>query len=183
MRVQALIAATLAGGAMALAGCGSSESGDAEHLPGEPLVEVLSPRDGSKQEQHSVVVKVRVRNFTLAPAHFGRPPELGEGHIRFSLNEVPAGIDESEEEEAAADPLGAGRAIGRSYDYPHFSGPNGVLARRIGSLGVYSPATAPEIYYRNLPNGSYRLIITLARNDGTSTPFHTVTHFRIDAPD
>jgi hypothetical protein len=183
MRAPASIIPTLAGIALALAGCGDGESEEAEPVPGQPSVEVLSPRDGSKQRQHSVVVKVRVRNFTLAPAHFEQPPELGEGHIRFSLNQVPTGVEESEEEEAAANPLGAGRAIGRSFDYPRFSGPNGVLARRTGSPGKYSPATAPEIYYTNLPEGSYRLIITLAHNDGTATPFHTVTHFRIDASD
>jgi hypothetical protein len=69
--------------------------------------------------------------------------------------------------------------IGRSFDLPKHSGPNGVLAEQIGTAGLYSPATLPEIYYELLPPGFYRLIITLARNDGTSTPFHAVTNFEI----
>jgi hypothetical protein len=149
-------------------------------VPGTPYIDVISPRDGSKPDEHSVVVKVRVHNFKLSPAKFGRPPELAQGHIRFSLNKTPEDVDESELEEAESNPIGAGRVIGRSFDFPQFSGPNGVLAERIGSAGKYSPATRPEIYYHSLPLGLYRLVITLARNDGTSTPYHAVTHFRIE---
>jgi hypothetical protein len=149
-------------------------------VPGAPYIDVISPRDGSKPDENSVVVKVRVHNFKLAPAHFGKAPELGEGHIRFSLNKTPEDVDESELEEAEENPLGSGRVVGRSLDFPQYSGPNGVLAERIGSAGRYSPATKPEIYYHSIPVGLYRLVITLARNDGTSTPYHAVTHFRIE---
>ena len=149
-------------------------------VPGTPYIDVISPRDGSKPDEHAVVVKVRVHNFKLAPAHFGRAPELGEGFIRFSLNKVPDTVDESKLEEAESNPLGSGRVIGRSFDFPQFAGPNGVLAQRMGVAGQYSPATAPEIYYHDLPEGLFRLVITLARNDGTATPYHAVTHFRIE---
>jgi hypothetical protein len=54
-----------------------------------------------------------------------------------------------------------------------------VLGERIGSSGTYSPATRPEIYYHGLPPGFYRLIITLAQNDGSPTPSHAVTNFQI----
>jgi hypothetical protein len=149
-------------------------------IPGTPYLEVVSPRDGSKPRENAVVAKVKVHNFTLAPAQFGKTPQLGEGFIRFSLNKVPDTVDESEEEEAASNPLGSGRVIGRSFDFPQFSGPNGILAERLHADGQYSPATLPQIYYHNLPEGLFRLVITLAQNDGTPTPYHTVTHFRIE---
>jgi hypothetical protein len=149
-------------------------------IPGQPAIEVISPRDGSRHPDGAVVVKVKVRNFRLAPEHFLREPQLGEGFIRFSLNRVPEELAESTEEAAARDPTGAGRAVGRSFDLPTYSGPNGILAARIGTAKKYSPATLPQIYYRNLPHGFYRLIITLAQNNGIPTPFHTVTHFEIE---
>jgi hypothetical protein len=148
-------------------------------IPGTPYIEVISPRDGAKPRQNAVVVKVKVHNFTLAPTQFGKTPQLGEGLIRFSLNKVPDSVDESEEEQANS-PLGSGRVIGRSFDFPRFSGPNGLLAKRLDSEGSYSPATEPQIYYHNLPTGFFRIVITLAQNDGSPTPYHTVTHFRIE---
>jgi hypothetical protein len=120
-----------------------------------------------------------VHNFTLAPAQFGRTPQLGEGMLRFSLNKVPDSADASQLERANS-PLGSGRVIGRSFDFPHFAGPNGILATRLHAEGQYSPATLPQMYYHNLPTGLFRLIITLGQNDGTPTPYHTVTHFRIE---
>jgi hypothetical protein len=149
-------------------------------IPGTPYIDVISPRDGSKPRSNAVVVKVKVHNFTLAPAQFGKAPQLGEGLIRFSLNKVPDTVDESEAEEAESNPLGSGRVIGRSFDYAKFAGPNGLLARRLDAVGKFSPATEPQIYYHNLPEGLFRLVITLAHNDGTPTPYHAVTHFRIE---
>ena len=149
-------------------------------IPGTPYIDVISPRDGSKPRENAVVVRVRVHNFTLAPSQFGKTPQLGEGILRFSLNKVPDTVDESEAEEAETNPLGSGRVIGRSFDFPRFSGPNGILAERLHSEGQYSPATQPEIYYHGLPEGLFRVVITLAQNDGSATPYHAVTHFRIE---
>jgi hypothetical protein len=178
----ALAAVVLVGGATASAVLvkGAERHVVQTEVPGAPYIDVISPRDGSKPDEHAVVVNVVVHNFELAPAKFGEAPELGEGHIRFSLNKVPDTVDSSEEEQALSNPLGSGRVIGRSFDFPQFAGPNGVLAERIGVAGQYSPATAPQIYYRGLPVGLFRLVITLARNDGTATPYHAVTHFRIE---
>jgi hypothetical protein len=148
-------------------------------VPGEPGVSVISPRSGARQTSHSVVVKVKVRNFQLAPRQFGGEPQLHEGHIRFSLNRVPDCVYPAKLERAINSPFGNGRLIGRSFDFAEYSGPNGVLAERIGSAGSYSPATRPEIYYHALPPGFYRLVITLAQNDGSTTPFHAVTNFQI----
>jgi hypothetical protein len=148
-------------------------------IPGTPYIDVISPRDGSKPKSNAVVVKVKVHNFELAPSQFGKQPQLGQGSIDFSLNKVPESVSESQLERAQG-PLGRGRVIGRSFDFPRFSGPNGILAKRLGVDGHYSPATQPQIYYHNLPEGLYRLIIILAQNNGTPTPYHAVTHFRIE---
>jgi hypothetical protein len=151
----------------------------AEPMPGEPAVEIISPRNGARQASHAVVVKVKVHNFQLAPRHFGGEPQLGEGHIRFGLNRVPDCVDPVKLQRALDSPFGKGRLVGRSFDFPEYAGPNGVLAERIGTAGSYSPATRPEIYYHDLPPGFYRLIINLAENDGSTTPFHAVTNFQI----
>ena len=151
----------------------------AEASPGTPSVEVISPRSGARQTSHAVVVKVGVHNFRLAPRHFGGEPQLGEGHIRFGLNRVPDCVDPVKLQRAIDSPFGSGRLVGASFDFPEYAGPNGVLAERIGSAGSYSPATKPEIYYHDLRTGFYRLVINLAQNDGSTTPFHAVTNFQI----
>jgi hypothetical protein len=145
----------------------------------EPTVAIVSPRNGARQTSHAVVVKVDVANFRLAPEHFGGEPQLGEGHLRFSLNRVPDCVDPVKLLHAENSPLGHGRLVGRSFDYAKYSGPNGILAERIGTSGGYSPATRPEIYYHDLLPGFYRLIANLAQNNGQTTPIHAVTTFQI----
>lgn len=147
--------------------------------PGEPSVQVISPRNGARQSSHAVVVKIKVHNFQLAPRHFGGEPQLGEGNVRFGLNRVPDCVDPVKLQRAIDSPFGNGRLVGKSFDYPEYAGPNGVLAKRIGSAGSYSPATRPEIYYHDLKPGFYRLVVNLAQNDGSTTPFHAVTNFQI----
>jgi hypothetical protein len=147
--------------------------------PGEPVVSIVSPRNGEVQPNHAVVVKVDLENFQLAPQNFGAEPELGEGSIRFSLNRVPNCVDPKKLQKAIESPLGTERLKGASMDYPEHSGPNGILAERIGTAGSYSPATRPEIFYHDLPPGFYRLTVTLAQNNGATTPYHDVTNFQI----
>jgi hypothetical protein len=177
------IAVCLAAAAVALmlvfGGREESKAAGREAAPGEPVVEIVSPRNGARQNAHAVVVKVNVENFNLAPGQFGHEPQLGEGHIRFSLNRVPNCVDPVKLEHAVNSPIGKGRLQGASFDFPRYAGPNGVLAERIGTAGSYSPATRPEIYYHGLPPGFYRLIVNLAQNNGETTPFHDVTNFQI----
>lgn len=187
MRVnKAIVAAlVLTGAAVALAlifGGKSNSTAKADEtaaVPGKPAVDIISPRNGARQSSHAVVVKVAVENFQLAPRQFGREPQLGQGHIRFSLNRVPDCVDPVKLEHAINSPIGKGRLKGASFDFPQYSGPNGVLAEEIGSDGSYSPATRPEIYYHDLDPGFYRLIVSLAQNNGATTPFHDVTNFQI----
>lgn len=184
MRARATILAAVAAAspALALAGCGGGGTAQRQALPGEPSVAIVSPRNGARQTDRAVVVKVRLDNYRLAPRRFGSEPQLAEGSLRFALNRVPDCVDPAKLKRAEESPLGRGRLIGPSYDFPRYSGPNGVLAERIGSTGSYSPATRPEIYYHDLPPGFYRLIVTLARNSGAPTPYHTVTNFQILTP-
>ena len=179
--VLAAAAIAIAAAAIVLLGGGTDESSDTSAKPPstEPSVQVISPRNGARQASHAVVVKVDVRNFHLAPRHFGGEPQLGEGNLRFGLNRVPDCVDPVKLRRAIESPFGKGRLIGKSFDFPRYAGPNGVLAERIGSAGSYSPATRPEIYYHDLRSGFYRLVITLAENDGSPTPFHAVTNFQV----
>lgn len=178
-RTRKIAAAAALPWALAVCGCGGGGNSSAQPLPGEPGVEIVSPRNGARQSALAVVVKAKIRNFRLAPQHFGGEPQLGEGHLRFALNRVPDCVEPAKLQRALESPIGRGRLVGASFDFPQFSGPNGVLAQRIGSQGSYSPATRPEIFYHDLRPGLYRLVITLAQNNGATTPFHAVTNFQI----
>ncbi len=159
---------------------GDSDAGPARaEVPGLPTVAFVSPRNGAVQRGTAVVVKASVENFQLAKRRFGGEALLGEGHIRFSLNRVPDCVDPVKLRRAEESAIGKGRLVGASFDYPQYAGPNGVLGARIGSTGSYSPATRPEIFYSGLRPGFYRLVATLANNDGSPTPFHAVTSFQI----
>jgi hypothetical protein len=158
---------------------GSSSMTGPEEVPGAPAIEVVAPRNGSIQMGQAVVVKVRVSNFQLAPARFNKAPELRQGNLRFSLNRLPDCVDPAKLAESLASPLSNGRLVGRSYDYPKWTGPNGQLAAQIGTLGLSSPATKPEIYYHRLPYGLYRLGISLVQNNGAPTPYHAISYFEI----
>lgn len=166
--------------ALAFGGRQSPEPTKAEaSVPGAPSVEIVSPRNGARQKNHAVVVKVAVENFELAPRQFGSEPQLGEGHLRFSLKRVPDCVNPKKLLDAINSPVGKQRLVGKSFDYAAYAGPNGVLAERIGSAGSYSPATRPEIFYHGLVPGFYRLIVNLAQNSGMTTRFHDVTNFQI----
>ncbi|MBS1880733.1 MAG: hypothetical protein JST31_14575 [Actinobacteria bacterium] len=182
-RTATVIAVCLAAAAVALmlafGGKEESKPEAAAVAPGEPAVEIISPRNGARQNAHAVVVRVNVQNFHLAPAQFGHDPQLDEGHLRFSLNRVPNCVYPKKLEKAENSPIGTGRLKGNSFDFPRYSGPNGVLAEQVGTTGSYSPATRPEIYYHGLPPGFYRLVVTLAQNNGAPMSPHDVTNFQI----
>jgi hypothetical protein len=181
----AALAAAAAAVALALVFGGRTENkpgqASAAAVPGQPSISIVSPRNGARQTSHAVVVKVAIENFRLAPSLFGREPQLGEGHIRYSLNRVPDCVDPVKLQHAINSAIGNGRLVGRSFDYPKYAGPNGVLAERIGTAGGYSPGTRPEIYYHALPPGFYRIVVNLAQNNGSisTTPYHAVSNFQI----
>jgi hypothetical protein len=184
LRKATFLAPVLTGAAVALAivfGGGKDTEGAkaAEPDEGVPTVSIISPRNGEVQPNHAVVVKVRIKNFELAPASFGSEPELGEGNLHFALNRVPNCVDPEKLEKAVNSPTGIGRLKGQSMDFPEHAGPNGILAEELNVAGSYSPATQPEIFYSRLPPGFYRLIVTIAQNNGSTTPYHSVTNFQI----
>jgi hypothetical protein len=184
LRTATLAALVLTGAAVALAIVfGGGEDTDrataAQGAPGEPVVSIVSPRNGEVQANHAVVVKVDLENFEMAPQHFGKEPELGEGTIRFSLNRVPNCVDPEKLQKALNSPLGSERLKGASMDFPKWAGPNGILAEELGTAGSFSPATRPEIFYHELFPGFYRLTVTLAQNNLATTPYHDVTNFQI----
>ncbi|HEY2055744.1 MAG TPA: hypothetical protein VGH14_17570 [Solirubrobacterales bacterium] len=184
LRKATLAALVLIGAAVALAIVfgGNEETRGAtaaEPAPGEPVVSIVSPRNGEVQANHAVVVKVGLENFELAPQHFGEEPELGRGSIRFSLNRVPNCVNPKKLAKALNSPLGSERLKGKSMDFPKFAGPNGILAEEQETAGNFSPATRPEIFYHGLFPGFYRLIVTLAQNNLAATAFHAVTNFEI----
>src|SRR3954468_182528 len=169
--------------AVVFGGRQSSDPAEAEaRVPGEPTVEIISPRNGARQTSHAAVVKVAVENFELAPHRFGGEPQLDQGLLRYSLNRVPDCVDPKKLEDAINSPLGKGRLVGKSFDYAKYAGPNGVLAARIGSTAHSPPGTRPEIYYHSRPPGFYRLIVNLAQNNGAATQVHDVTNFQILQP-
>jgi hypothetical protein len=179
-----LLAAVALALALVFGGTEGSDDAKAEEVaaPGQPAVEIISPRNGARQSNRAVVVKVEVQNFQLAPRQFGGEPQLGQGHIRFSLKRVPDCVDPKKLQDAINSPVGKQRLVGASFDYAEFAGPNGVLAERIGSAGSYSPATRPEIFYHRLPPGFYRLVVNLAQNNGMTTQFNDVTNLQILQP-
>jgi hypothetical protein len=184
LRKATLAALVLTGAAVALAivfGADEKTEGAAAAVaaPGEPVVSIVSPRNGEVQANHAVVVKVDLENFELAPRKLGMEPELGQGSIRFSLKRVPNCVDPEKLQKAIESPLGSERLKGKSMDFPKFAGPNGILAEELGTAGSFSPATRPEIFYHGLFPGFYRLTVTLAQNNLATTPYHAVTNFQI----
>lgn len=184
LRKATLAALVLTGAAVALAivfggGEDTGKATAAAPASGEPVVSIVSPRNGEVQANHAVVVKVGLENFELAPRNFGTEPQLGEGAIRFGLNRVPNCVDPKKLAKAINSPTGNERLKGAPMDFPQYSGPNGILAEELGTAGTFSPATRPEIFYHDLPPGFYRLIVTLAQNNLAVTPYHAVTNFQI----
>ncbi|HVV89361.1 MAG TPA: hypothetical protein VHB53_02595 [Solirubrobacterales bacterium] len=185
LRKATFAALVFTGAAVALAivfgGGESTEHAKAavEAAPGEPVVSIVSPRNGEVQANHAVVVKVDLENFELAPRKLGQEPELGEGAIRFGLNRVPNCVNPQKLRRALKSPLSNERLKGKSMDFPRWAGPNGILAEELGTAGSFSPATRPEIFYHGLLPGFYRLTVTLAQNNLATTPYHDVTNFQI----
>src|SRR5207237_8603730 len=113
----------------AFGGKRSPEPAEAEvEVPGAPTVEIISPRNGARQTSHAVVAKVAVENFQLAPRRLGGEPQLGEGHLRFSLKRVPDCVDPKKLQDAIDSPVGNGRLVGSSFDFEEYAGLNGVLS-------------------------------------------------------
>ena len=165
------VAVVIIGSLAALvAGCGSSKKASSSSTPattssastssspahvGAPGAKVtfVKPKGGTFQSS-TVTAIVNVTGFTLSPSMVGKHAKQGFGHLHFSLNNG-------------------------KYDYPKYSGPNGLLAVKLGVQGKYSPAVTPTITYKGLPKGKYMLLAYLANNDHTNTGVQTTTTFTV----
>ena len=66
------------------------------------------------------------------------------------------------------------------FDFPKYSGKNGLIGKKLGVTGHYSPALAPTITYKNLPPGKHELEVYLANNNHTQTGVEAEVAFRVD---
>ena len=133
--------------AIVLAGCGSSDKSSTTDLPSaatgpKPTVHFVTPKQGATLGG-AVKVKVALTNFQIAPQAVGQAPRPGQGHLHFRMD-------------------------GGKFDFPKYSGPNGLIAKKLGVTGHYSPALAPDITYKNLPPGRHKLEVYLANNNHTN---------------
>ncbi|MFL5781993.1 MAG: hypothetical protein ACJ760_11830 [Thermoleophilaceae bacterium] len=159
----ALPAAALA--AVALAACGSSDSkssSSASTTPAPAPQKVQGPKVGvafKKPKPNSKVgpkftATITLSNFQLDPKDVGQKPQLGKGHVHFSLD-------------------------GGKYDFPKYSGENGKLAKKLGVTGKYSPSVTKEITYKSIPKGKHTLKVELANNDHSPAGASATTTFTV----
>jgi hypothetical protein len=122
---------------------GSSQSSDAPQAdPSKGEVRFVTPAAGAKTGP-KVKATVALKNFEIAPKAVGQAPRLGQGHLHFTMD-------------------------GGKYDRPRYAGNNGLLGKKLGVSGTYSPALAPYITYSHLPPGKHELVVALANNNHTS---------------
>jgi hypothetical protein len=136
--------------ALSLAACGSDdkEKSSASTTPQPTEQQAKGPKIGvafEKPKPNSSVgskftAVVTLSNFELDPKDVGKKPQLGKGHLHFSLD-------------------------GGKFDFPKYSGPNGKLAKQLGVTGKYSPSVEPQITYKGIPKGKHTIKVDLANND------------------
>ena len=138
-----------------LVGCGESQK-EKESKANQPTaegtqkvkgpkvgVEIIDPTPNDRVGNDTFIARVRLTGFKLDPAAVGKAAKPGEGHLHFSLDKG-------------------------KFDYPKNSGENGKQAQQLGVQGKYSPATEPQIRYRDIPKGKHTLEVVLANNDHTN---------------
>jgi hypothetical protein len=147
MKAKALLLALFA---VALAGCGSSSHEQSAPVP-QANITHAAPKPTVKFAGPTVIhagssfkASVVLGHFQIAPNMVGHAPVPGMGHLHFMLD-------------------------GGKFDFPRYSGPNGLLAKKLGVAGAYSPSMTPSISYAHLPPGRYTLVCMLANNNHTPT--------------
>jgi hypothetical protein len=145
------------------AGCGSSDdksssssqpASSTQQASGpKPTVKFVTPKDGATVNG-TVKATVALTNFQIAPQAVGQAPRPGQGHLHFKMDEG-------------------------KYDFPKYSGKNGLIAKKLKVTGHYSPALAPSITYKNLPPGKHVLEVYLANNNHTNVGVEAKLTFRL----
>ena len=161
MRGRALLLSAFAL-AVGVAGCGSSDDESSSSQAASPTqqaagpkpkVKFVTPKDGSTMNGN-VTATVQLSNFQIAPQAVGQAPRPGQGHLHFKMDDG-------------------------KYDFPKYSGANGLIAKKLGVTGHYSPALAPKITYKNLPPGKHELEVYLANNNHTSVGVEAKVKFTL----
>jgi hypothetical protein len=148
--------------AATLGGCGSDDNGGSSSgasttetptTAPKGKVSFVSPKDGAKTSS-TVTAKVKLENFKIDPTAVGKAPRPGVGHLHFKMDEG-------------------------KFDFPKYSGKNGLIGKKLGVNGKYSPALAPTITYKGLPKGKHTLEVYLANNNHTDVGVHAKVKFTV----
>ena len=154
-RVAPVVVLALVVGA---AGCGSSKkssSTSATQTPSGPKIGVTFTKPTPNEKLGTTVTAtVHVTNFQLDPKAVGKAPVPGKGHLHFSMD-------------------------GGKFDYPKYSGANGLLAKKLGVTGKYSPSVTPTIKYKGLPKGKHTISVQLANNDHSNAGASAKVTFKV----
>ena len=87
--------------------------------PCQPTVEIISPRNGAVQRGLAVVVKAEVTNFQLAPAPLRqRTPNSARATSGSASTASPTASTRRSCRIAEESPIGHGRLVGASFDFP-----------------------------------------------------------------
>jgi len=124
---------------LALAVCAALVAASVATAAGMPSVHFVTPKAGAKTGS-TVTFTVKLANFKLDAKDVGKTKRANTGHLHFQMD-------------------------GGKYDYPKYSGANGVLAAKLGIAGKYSPSVTPSITYKHLAKGKHTLVVFLANND------------------
>ena len=146
---------------LGVAGCGSDDksssstqsSSQEQAAAPKPTVKFASPKNGANLSG-AVKATVQITNFRIAPQSVGKAPRPGEGHLHFKMDNG-------------------------KFDFPKYSGANGLIAKKLGVTGHYSPALAPKITYKNLPPGKHELEVYLANNNHTDVGVKAKVEFTV----
>jgi hypothetical protein len=158
-RVAPVLVVALAVGA---AGCGSSDKKSSSSSASTAPQQINGPKIGveftkpTKNEKvgTTVTATVHLTNFKLDPKAVGKAPQPGKGHLHFSMD-------------------------GGKFDYPKYSGANGVLAKKLGVTGKYSPSVTPTIKYKGLPKGKHTVSVQLANNNHSNAGASAQVSFKV----
>jgi hypothetical protein len=146
------ITAAVALASLAFAACGDDDGEQSD--AGDSAVTFISPESGAAVPG-TVTAEVALENFALDQAAVGMANSEGSGHLHFTIDD------------------------GR-FDTPEYSGPNGQLAKQLGTDGQYSPAVEPTITYKGLPPGEHTLEVDLVNNDHSETGVSETVAFTVE---
>jgi hypothetical protein len=139
--------------AVAVGGCLAAVAASGALAAATPTVKFVAPKAGATKGT-TVTFAVKLTNFKLDAKDVGKRKKANTGHLHFQMD-------------------------GGKFDYPKYSGPNGILAKKLGIAGLYSPSVTPSITYKHLPPGAHTLVVFLANNDHSPVGVKTSIKFTV----